>query len=119
MKTWWIRKAAGFFVAAVAMILIAGGVVMLLWNAIVPDLFHAPSIGYWQAVGLLVLTHILFRGFGRWKHGRHAMYSSHWKHKLEEKLAAMSPEEREQFKAEWKRRCGWSPEGPEAPSSQK
>ena len=110
MKTWWMKKAAGFLVAAVAMILIAGGVVMALWNAVIPDLFHVQPLGYWQAVGLLCLTHVLFRGFGRWKYGRPGMYSHHWKHRLEEKLAAMTPEEREQFKSEWKRRCGWSPD---------
>jgi hypothetical protein len=105
MKTWWIKRVAGFIVAAVAMILVAGGVVMMLWNAILPDLLNVRVLGYWQAVGLLILTQILFRGFGRWKHGRHGMHGHYWKHRLEEKLAALTPEEREKFKAEWKRRC--------------
>lgn len=110
MRTFWIKKTAGFLVAAVAMVLVAGGVVMLLWNAVVPDLFRAPVITYWQAVGLLLLTHILFRGFGRWRRGHNGMHSHHWKQRFEEKIAAMTPEEREKFRAEWKRRCGWTPD---------
>jgi hypothetical protein len=61
-------------------------------------------------VGLLLLTQILFRGVGRWRAYHHPAARDRWKHKLEEKLAAMAPEEREQFKAEWERRCGCSKE---------
>ncbi len=35
---------------------------MLLWNWLMPDLFGLPEIGYWQAVGLFVLCHLLFKG---------------------------------------------------------
>ena len=110
MKTWWIKKAIAFTALAIAVILAIGGIVMLLWNAIVPDVFGGSTLSYWQSVGLLLLTQILFRGIGRWHDHRH--YGGHvrWKHKLEEKLASMSPEEREQFKAEWKRRCECGPE---------
>ncbi len=86
------------------------GIVLLLWNAVVPDVFGAPTLTYWQAVGLLLLTQILFRGIGRWHASHHPSARDRWKHKLEEKLAAMTPEEREQFRSEWKRRCGWDPD---------
>lgn len=110
MKTWWIKKTIAFTALAAFLILALGGIVMLLWNAIVPEVFGTAALTYWQAVGLLLLTQILFRGIGRWRGHHHAGVHSHWKHKLEEKLASLSPEEREKFKAEWKRRCECGPE---------
>ncbi len=44
-----------------------GIVVMLLWNWLMPEIFHLPAIGYWQAWGLVLLSHILFKSWG----GRH------------------------------------------------
>lgn len=117
MKAWWIKKVAAFLVLAAVVILVLGVVVMALWNAVVPEIFGAPVITYWQAVGLLLLTQILFRGIGRWRGYYHPGSRDRWKHKLEEKLAAMTPEEREQFRAEWKRRCGWEPDAAGGPSS--
>jgi hypothetical protein len=76
---------------------------MLLWNALVPDLFHGPFLTFWQAVGLLVLLHILFHSCGGGRHGGWA--HRHWKARFEAKLAAMTPEEREKFKDEYNRRC--------------
>ncbi len=56
---------------------VLGAVVMLLWNALIPDLFQGPAITFVQAVGLLLLTHLLFRrgfgGFG-WRY-------PHWRRK--------------------------------------
>src|SRR5437868_4495201 len=76
-----------------AFVVVLGGVVMLLWNAVVPELFAgARTIDYLHALGLLVLSRILFGGFrghGGW-HGRH-----HWGHA---RWSAMTPEEREQFR---------------------
>jgi hypothetical protein len=108
MKSWWIMKAVKMFVFFVVAAVVLGLIVMLLWNALIPDLFHGPSIAFLQAVGLLVLSHILLRGWGRWR------YSNGWRHdrwrrKFEEKLAAMTPEEREKFKTEWEHRCGYRP----------
>jgi hypothetical protein len=34
---------------------------MLLWNWLMPVLFHLPEIGFWQAVGLLFLCGFLFK----------------------------------------------------------
>ena len=101
-------KVAKMFVFLVVGALVLGVIVFLLWNALVPDLFHGPSITLMQSIGLLVLSHILLRGWGRWR------YSNGWRHerwrrKFEEKLAAMTPEEREKFKAEWEHRCGYRP----------
>lgn len=76
--------------------------VMLLWNCLLPELFAGVSpIGYWQALGLLLLSRILFGG---WRGG----CPSRWR---EQRLAreGMSPEERQQFKnsfrARWSQCC--------------
>jgi hypothetical protein len=35
--------------------------VMLLWNALMPDIFGLPTIGFWQALGLSILSSLLFK----------------------------------------------------------
>lgn len=57
-------KFAGFGALGVAAVFGFTLVVMLLWNALVPDLFKGPELGYWQTLGLLVLSKILFSGIG-------------------------------------------------------
>src|SRR5712692_9186628 len=93
-----VGGAVFFFVAVVVLSLAT----MLLWNALVPSLFKGPSVSFAQALGLLVLSHILLRG-GRpwhrgygWRHGR-------WRKRFEERLQSMSPEDRERFREEWGR----------------
>ncbi len=55
-------------IIAVAVLAIVFGIlVRLLWNALMPDIFGLPEIGYWQAVGLVVLAHIFFGA----DHGAH------------------------------------------------
>jgi hypothetical protein len=73
--------------------------VMLLWNAILPAVLHVAPINYWQAAGLLILSKILFSGFGfKNRSGRGTPY-------MREKFMSMTAEERAKWKAEWKRRC--------------
>lgn len=81
----------GIGVFVVAAIAVLGGAVMLLWNAVVPNVFSvAHPIDYVQALGLLVLSRILFGGFrGRGWHG-----GGRWR-----QWQAMTPEEREQFRS--------------------
>ena len=38
-------------------------VIMLLWNALVPDIFHLVTITFWQAWGLFILSALLFKTF--------------------------------------------------------
>ncbi len=79
----------------------AGAVVMWLWNWLAPDLFGWHTIGFWQAIGLLALCRLLVGGF-RGRAGGHA-----WRGRLAERLEAMTPEEREKFRAGLRGRCGW------------
>jgi Ca2+/H+ antiporter, TMEM165/GDT1 family len=77
-------------------------IVMLLWNAILPDVLNAKPINFWQSLGLLALAKILFGGFGGWGHKKR-----YWRERMQEKWQHMTPEEREKFKQEWKDRCNW------------
>ena len=43
---------------------IGGWVVMALWNWLLPTLFGWPEVTFWQALGILALSRILFGGFG-------------------------------------------------------
>ncbi|MGB2867947.1 MAG: hypothetical protein WBD36_05815 [Bacteroidota bacterium] len=108
MKAWWLLKAGKFIAFAVVGFTVLGFVVMSLWNWLVPELFHGPVLTFWQSVGLLALSHILLRGWMPWRY-RNGWKHDRWKHRFEEKLAAMTPEERDKFKEEWKRRCGYYP----------
>ena len=50
-------------------------VVMLLWNALIPEIFAGPILNYWQALGLLILVQVLLRGtalygLGAWRYAR-------------------------------------------------
>ena len=112
MRHWFAVRAAKFALFAVLAFAVLGVLVMILWNALIPDIFRGPTVTFWQAVGLLLLSHILVRGFGGrwhggWKHAR-------WRQRMEEKMAGMTPEEREKFRAEWRRHCGWHPPEKEA-----
>jgi hypothetical protein len=94
----------GIPVLVVAAVAALGWMVMVLWNAVVPALFAGSHpIDYIHAVGLLVLSRILFGGFrghGGWRR-RH--YWRRWE--------AMTPEEREQFRQSFSARCGRREEG--------
>jgi hypothetical protein len=48
-------------VAAVALGFLLGLAVMYLWNWLMPELFGLPEIDYWQAVGIFILCHLLFK----------------------------------------------------------
>ncbi len=104
-KSGWV-KAPVIIVVVAAVVALFSYFVMILWNHLIPDLFHGPLITFWQALGLLVLTKILFHGFsgGGWR-GRGRDWKRHWRKKWE----AMTPGEREEFKANMQARCGKGP----------
>jgi len=86
-----------------AIIALAGFVVMGLWNALLPAIFHLGVITFWQAVGLFVLCKILF-GFGK---GGPMRGGAPWmRNRMEDRFGNMSPEEREKFRAKWEQKCG-------------
>jgi hypothetical protein len=76
-------------------------VVMSLWNWLMPALFGLHRIAFSQALGLLLLSKILFGGL-RGRGGPHR----HWKGRMMERWEKMTPEERENFREGMKVRCG-------------
>jgi len=102
MKKFWFKKVLMFIVFGALAVLLFGLLVMGLWNAILPAVLGVKAISFIQALGILLLSKILFGGFGghRWR-GSHQ-----WKSKMKDRWVAMTPEEREKFSAEWKSRCG-------------
>ena len=90
-----VLPAAALFLAMI------GFVVMSLWNGLTPALFGWKLISYWQAVGLIILSRILFGGF-RGAVGR----GGHWRHRMMERCEQMTPEERERFRQALESRWG-------------
>ena len=95
-----------FILFGAAAVLLFGWVVMALWNAILPEVLGVKAITFLQALGILLLSKILFGGFHGKKHEWKQRMQEKWRTRMEEKLAGMTPEEKEKFKAEWKNRCG-------------
>jgi hypothetical protein len=107
MKHKRVLGGIGFGLLAVTFAFVVGYVVMLLWNALVPELFKGPVITYWQAVGLLVLSHILFRGHG---HRAHSWHRDRWLRRFEHRYACLSQEERDKLRETLRERWGHAPE---------
>jgi hypothetical protein len=82
-------------VFGVGAVFIAGTVVKLLWNWLVPWLFGLPALTFWQALGVLLLSRILFGGHGGMKR--------------------RSPEERARFRRGWNKRFGVDEPSSESP----
>jgi hypothetical protein len=95
-------KGLAVLAAVAAFVAVLSLAVMLLWNSLVPELFRGPSLQYWQAFGLLLLSRILFgglRGRGGW-HG-------HWRQRMwRERWESMTPEERARLREQFQGRCG-------------
>jgi hypothetical protein len=83
-------KIAFFAILAVGVV---SFVVMSLWNALMPGIFAVKTITFWQALGLLVLSKLLFGGFRPSGGG-----SRHWRRRMAERWEQMTPEEREKFR---------------------
>ena len=97
-----VRRIVMFILIGAVAILVFGGIVMLLWNNVLAQVTAVHTITFIQALGLLVLSKILFGGFrGAWVGRRH-----YWKQRMMNKWNSMNPEDREKFKQELQRRCG-------------
>jgi hypothetical protein len=90
-----VVKIIKWTVVCVLFVLLFGYITMMLWNWLIPHMFNGPEITFIQALGILLLSKILFGGWG----GRCGTHQGHWKHRYYEKLSGMSPEDKERFKA--------------------
>ncbi|HND87347.1 MAG TPA: hypothetical protein PK971_03410 [Saprospiraceae bacterium] len=95
-RKFWIL-APFLFLGAV---LLFGWMVMLLWNAILPDVLGVKALNYWQALGLLVLCRLLVGGIG----GGRGRMRSH-KGRKDRRWARLDDAERERLRDAWQYRC--------------
>jgi hypothetical protein len=101
-------RGVAVLAAVVAGLALLSLAVMLLWNSLVPELFHGPPLQYWQALGLLLLSRILFGGL----RGR-AGWHGHWRQRLwRERWESMTPEERARMRENFQGRCGYRHSAP-------
>lgn len=63
-----IPSIAGCIVVGIAIFLVLGFVIRLLWNWLLPSISAVKKITYVQALGILLLAKILFGGFGHFGH---------------------------------------------------
>lgn len=101
-------KFAFMFVAIIVIVFLLVALLQYLWNTLMVDIFHLKAITYWQALGLFVLSRILFgRGFGKPGGGRFRKGFPTQTENGED----LSEEEKERLREEWKRRfsgrCGF------------
>lgn len=102
MRRHWVSKLPKILLMAIVGVAVIGFVVMSLWNSLMPALFGWHTVTFWQAIGLLILSKILFGGF-RGRPGGHMG----WRGRMRERWASMTPEEREKFRQGMQgRRCG-------------
>ena len=90
----WTLKGAAILLIIAALLALLGLIVMLLWNALIPQLFHGPVLQYWQAIGLLVLCRLLFGGLRGHRHRWHGRWQQ------------LTPEERARLRERFAGRCG-------------
>lgn len=98
------KKFGGFLIFIVVFAGISA-IIMLLWNAILPDITGCLPINYWQSAGLLILCRLLFGGLGKMQFGGFMMGMNHKKNKqmhenmkdFHDKLHQMSHDERRSY----------------------
>lgn len=95
-----IGRGILFVLFAIVFIIAFGFAVMGLWNWLMPALFGLPAISYWQGLGLLALSWLLFGGRRGFSHG------GRWHQRWREKWEHMTPEQRADFRKAMEARCG-------------
>ena len=94
-------------ILGIALFMTLGGlIVRWLWNALLPELFGFPTIGFWQALGLLALSRILFGGLGGGHRGGSGgagsrfreRWHARWQERVAERWEQMTPEERDRLR---------------------
>lgn len=104
-----VAKVAGLvilgIIGAAVLAIVFGLVIQWLWNQLMPGIFGLPEVSYWQAVGLVVLSHILFGA-----HGHTTKY-----HKKRARNTMTEKQIRQEFDMEWDSfREFWKDHGREA-----
>ena len=79
------RKSFFFkgFIFVIILVALVSLILQLLWNWLMPVIFGLTEITYWQAVGLLLLSKILFTGLHKKSHPPN-MSKEYWRKRFEE-----------------------------------
>ena len=101
MRPRWLKRGLKIGLIAVVAATVLGFLVMALWNWLGPAVLGVHTITFWQALGILILSKLLFGGF----RGRPG-YGGHWRRRMNERWQHMTPEEREKFRQGVFGRCG-------------
>jgi hypothetical protein len=101
----WIKIVIGVLLFSTIAIFGFGQAVHYLWNWLMPKLFGLPVVTFWQAVGLLALSWLLFGGW-RGARGYSPRSRGFLRRRMMERWAKMTPEERARFREGWRTRCG-------------
>jgi hypothetical protein len=114
-KKFWAMGCVGIAAFAVIFVGVFGSAVHLLWNVLMPELFGLPRIGFWQAVGLMTLSWLLFGGWRGMPRGRRSWGGGH-----SGRSGKLTEEERQNLRS--RMRSCWSreaapAEGPQSPTS--
>ncbi len=99
MRMW--RRGIGIILFITLAAFVLSGLVMVLWNFTLVPALEINPLTYWQAMALLVLMRILVGGFRFGPGHRGPRKWGKWRRKW----SKMSEEDREKWKAEWRKRC--------------
>jgi hypothetical protein len=108
-RKFWLLRGLRFVLFAALFITAAIFTTQYLWNWLVPELFHGPSISVGQTFGLLLLSRLLLGGFRGGQPGAWARRRRAWQQRMAGRMEHLSPEEREKFRQQMQQRCsmGW------------
>ena len=106
MRNYGFGRAVKVLAMVLAASLLFGVVTMQLWNWLMPAILGLHTITFWQALGLFLLSKLLFGGFHR-----HGSRGRGWGRHGRGRWAQMSPEERMHFREGMRgRRNCWPPQ---------
>jgi hypothetical protein len=92
-----LKRKLRFLPGILAVVALLVLLTMLLWNALMPDVFHLPAINYWQAAGLMLLSRLLLGGLRGFHHHHDHTSRNH----LRKRWESLKPEEREEVFRNW------------------
>jgi hypothetical protein len=97
-KKFWLKRIIFFPVLIVILVFAISNITMYLWNSILPGVTGVHTITFWQALGIIVLSKILFSGF----HGRpnHRGFYDR-KKEIGEMWNQLTPEQKEKIRKNW------------------
>ena len=83
---WKVGAVIGGLVLAVVLAFLFGVFVMWLWNWLMPAIFGLGTISYWQAWGLVLLAHLLFKVGGH-HHDHDSARGDLWKERFRRRFS--------------------------------